>query len=93
MDIANDATGTMEIGNYTGVLHAEYTKPSGRKGRVTGFKRKRQSVWSLVGAFLKVWGHTKHVEKLGKEDASPAGAPADASSKLPMRQYLTNDRS
>lgn len=59
LEIANDGTGTQETGNYRGTLHAEYTPSSGRPGRVEGFRRKRQSVWSLVGAFLKQWGHTK----------------------------------
>lgn len=60
MTIANDATGTLELGNYVGTLNAEYTGPDGRKGRVTNFNRRRQSAWSLVGAFLKLWGHTAH---------------------------------
>lgn len=60
MEIANDATGTTEVGNYRGTLHAEYTPKEGRHGRVLGFHRKRQSVWSLIGAFLKQLGHTKH---------------------------------
>lgn len=64
MEIANDGTGTTESGSYDGVLHAEYTGASGRAGRVTGFNRKAQSVWSLVGAFLKLWGHTKHSPSL-----------------------------
>ena len=36
---------------------------TGRKGRVTKFNRRKQSVWSLVGAFLKLWGHTSHSPK------------------------------
>jgi hypothetical protein len=64
LEIANDGTGTLESGNYDGVLHAEYTPPSGRFGRVDQFQRNRQSVWSLVGAFLKLFGHTKHSPRL-----------------------------
>lgn len=64
MEIVNSNTGTEDVGNYNGVLFAEYTDPSGRKGTVIQFKRKEQSVWSLVGAFLKLWGHTKHSPKL-----------------------------
>jgi|JI10StandDraft_1071094.scaffolds.fasta_scaffold15839_2 hypothetical protein len=60
MEIANDATGNLEVGNYSGTLHAEYTRPDGRKGRITNFNRRKQSVWSLVGAFLKLFGHTAH---------------------------------
>lgn len=60
LEIANDGSGDEETGNYTGTLHAEYTGPGGRRGVVTQFHRRRQSVWSLVGAFLKLWGHTKH---------------------------------
>jgi hypothetical protein len=63
MEIANDGTGDLEVGNYTGTLHAEYTEPSGRKGSVRRHNRRTQSVWSLVGAFLKQWGHTKHSPK------------------------------
>lgn len=59
MTIANDGSGTVETGNYTGTLHAEYTPPAGRPGAVRGFARQRQSVWTLVGAFLKQWGHTR----------------------------------
>lgn len=64
LDIANDATGDSTTGNYAGVLHAEYTGTNGRRGRVTGFHRQRQSCWSLVGAFLKLFGHTKHSPRL-----------------------------
>lgn len=59
MDIANDGTGSEEQGSYDGTLYAEYCR-GGRKGRVENFRRRRQSVFSLVGAFLKLWGHTKH---------------------------------
>jgi hypothetical protein len=51
------------IGNYRGTLHAEYTRTDGRQGRVLNFNRRGQSVWSLVGAFLKLWGHTRHSPK------------------------------
>lgn len=64
MVIVNDRTGNLTSGNYEGTLRAEYTGPSGRKGRVTQFNRQGQSVFSLVGAFLKLWGHTKHSPKL-----------------------------
>ena len=63
MEIENDCTGDVETGNYLGTLHAEYTPEAGRKGRVIEFHRQRQSVWSLVGAFLKLWGHTSHPPK------------------------------
>lgn len=64
MEIANDGTGNQFVGNYSGVLHAEYTAEAGRTGRVDQFYRKSHSVWSLVGAFLKLWGHTSHSPKL-----------------------------
>lgn len=64
MEIANEGTGSMLEGNYEGTLHAEYTPPAGRIGRVRKFNRKTQSVWSLVGAFLKLWGHTRHSPSL-----------------------------
>lgn len=63
IEIANDATGSAEVGNYTGTLHAEYTGASGRKGRLLNFNRRKQSVFSLVGGFLKLWGHTGHSPK------------------------------
>jgi hypothetical protein len=70
LDICNDATGTDRVGNYHGTLHAEYTRKDGRKGSVTQFNRRSQSVWSLVGAFLKMWGHTGHSPKhLHKDDS------------------------
>lgn len=61
MEIANDGTGDRTIGNYNATMTAEYTE--GRHGRVEGFSRNAQSVWSLVGAFLKLFGHTKHSPK------------------------------
>lgn len=64
MEIVNDGTGTRRDGNYAGRLHAEYTDATGRRGYVRSFRRQGQSVWSLVGAFLKLWGHTKHSPKL-----------------------------
>jgi hypothetical protein len=63
MEIANDATGSEHLGNYEGTLHAEYTPPGGRKGAVKNFNRSKQSVWSLVGGFLKLFGHTAHPPK------------------------------
>lgn len=68
IDIANDGSSDSDdIGNYKGTLYAEYTGPGGRKARVMQFHRRRQSVFSLVGAFLKQWGHTKHSPKLMKK--------------------------
>jgi hypothetical protein len=70
IDIVNDGTGTADVGNYTGRMRAEYTLKD-RNARVTNFHRRRQSVMSLVGAFLKAWGHTTHspkdIEKLRDE--------------------------
>lgn len=57
IEIANDCTGTEQVGNYHGRLHAEYTGKDGRIGVVKNFCRQRQSAWSLVGAFLKQWNH------------------------------------
>lgn len=59
LEIANDGTGSKELGNYDATLHAEYTPPEGRKARVINFRRQKQSVWTLVGAVLKRCGHTK----------------------------------
>ena len=69
MEIANDRSGTSQIGNYRGTLHAEYTDSKGRAGYVRQFKRQHQSVWSLVGAFLKLWGHTSHSPKLMSKES------------------------
>jgi len=60
LEIANDGSGDEETGNYTGRLFAEYTPEEGRRGRLFSFARQRQSVWSLIGGFLKLWGHTRH---------------------------------
>lgn len=60
LTIANDATGTEHFGNYKATLHAEYTSDHPRTGRMERFHRKSQSAWSLVGGFLKLFGHTKH---------------------------------
>lgn len=72
MEIANDGTGDDTTGNYCAVMVAEYT--SGRKGSVTQFNRQTQSVWSLVGAFLKLFGHTKHSPKLMTEERQESQA-------------------
>jgi hypothetical protein len=63
MTIANRGTGSRSEGDYEGAIHAEYTDTP-RRGQVLKFKRGACSVWSLVGAFLKLWGHTKHSPKL-----------------------------
>lgn len=63
LEIVNDGTGTAEVCDYDATLRAEYTPPAGRRCRVLGFRRQRQSVWSLVGAALKAMGHTKHVSR------------------------------
>lgn len=55
IEIANDGSGDLETGNYEGKLFAEYC--NGRPGRVRGFNRRRQSVWTLVGRFLIGWNH------------------------------------
>ena len=57
--------------HYDGELHAEYTRSDGRYGKVRSFNRERQSVWSLVGAFLKLWGHTKHSPSLMSTEKAP----------------------
>lgn len=59
MFIANDGTGTQDIGNYNAVLNGEYTPPEGRTCKISGFKRKKQSVWTLIGMALKAMGHAK----------------------------------
>jgi len=63
MEITNDGTGDATTGNYDVILHAEYTPLIGRRCLIKGFRRQRQSVWSLVGAALKAMGHTKHVSR------------------------------
>ena len=59
MEIHNDGSGNHDVGNYIARLHAEYTPAEGRTCKIRGFRRKRQSVWTLVGAALKKMGHTK----------------------------------
>ena len=72
MIITNDGTGTATKGNYIAGLVGEYTKGKARCARLVDFNRKNNSVWSLVGAFLKHFGHTKHspllIEKMPDED-------------------------
>lgn len=77
LTIANDGTGSPELGNYEGTLVAEYTGAAGRKGVVRGFRRRSQSVWTLIGAFLKGWGHTKTPRGTSrwKRTEGNAGAP------------------
>ena len=70
MLISNDGTGTAEVCDYDAELHAEYTPPAGRKTRVLGFRRKRASVWSLIGAALKQMGHTRHVSRKPADNPS-----------------------
>tara|TARA_R110000868_G_scaffold64854_3_gene194613 strand:+ start:963 stop:1259 length:297 start_codon:yes stop_codon:yes gene_type:complete len=60
IEICNDGSGGQSVGHYYGTLHAEYTGRDGRKGEIKNFNRQQQSAFSLVGAFLKHWGHTKH---------------------------------
>lgn len=62
--ITNDGSGTEVQGNYVGVMRAEY---GDRSGTLKAFHRKTQSVWSLIGAFLKLFGHTRHSPKLMEE--------------------------
>lgn len=71
MDIYNDGSGDQETGHYHGKLFAEYTPKNGRLGEIRNFHRQRQSVFSLVGAFLKLWGHTKHTTKQGEKTGRP----------------------
>lgn len=59
IEIWNDKTGSENVGNYKGVLRAEYTGKDGREGAVRGFRRKRQSVFTLIGQFLRQWGHVR----------------------------------
>lgn len=66
LNIANTG-GTNEVGEYRAELHAEYTHDEPRKGTLVGFKRKNQSVWSLIGGFLKLFGHTRHPPSLMKK--------------------------
>lgn len=67
MEICNDGSGDDSTGHYQGTLYAEYTGRDGRKGVVTDFNRQTQSVMSLVGAFLKLFGHTRHSPGLMKK--------------------------
>ena len=60
MVIANTGQGTADEGEYLCTMKAEYGV---RKGKMVRFRRRSQSVWSLVGGFLKLFGHTKHSPK------------------------------
>ena len=76
MLIANDGTGTPEVGNYVATMHSEYTGKKPRVARLRNFKRRKQSCWSLVGGFLKHFGHTPRSPARGDdwhvEEASDA---------------------
>lgn len=89
MEIANDGSGDVATGSYRGTLHAEYTPLSGRKGQVLQFHRRKQSVWSLVGAFLKLWGHTKHSPMLMTSKATPTSSAASAATSA--SEFTTTD--
>lgn len=72
MLITNDGTGTADSGNYVAAMMAEYLREP-RKGRLTNFNRKTQSCWSLVGGFLKLFGHTNHSPaRMGRLPSPPA---------------------
>lgn len=79
IEIANDGTGTEDLGNYTAELHAEYTpaKGPGRTATLRGFNRKKQSVWSLVGGFLKCWRHTNITKRQTEETTEPDWCPVE----------------
>jgi len=64
MELANDGTGDDALGNYRVKLDAEYTGDTPRTGLVLSYARQSASVWTLVGAALKMFGHTKHPERL-----------------------------
>lgn len=67
IEIANIGKADADIGIYEARLFGEYTPAAGRLGFVYNFHRRKQSVWSLVGALLKLWGHTKHSPKQMKK--------------------------
>jgi len=46
--IANDGTGSKTRGNYRYRFEQVGRNAAWRKGRVTGFRRKREHVWRLV---------------------------------------------
>jgi hypothetical protein len=50
--IANDGTGTREIGNYTYDLRGAKERTMG-EGRVMGFARLREHVWDLITRVLE----------------------------------------
>lgn len=61
MIICNDDTGTEETGHYYGELLAEYGK---RKFVRKNFRRKTQSVWTLIGSVLSKLGHARGVKNV-----------------------------
>jgi hypothetical protein len=69
MDIWNDGTGTIKTGNYIGVIRKD-DPPIERRGCVMNYSRLNQPVWSLVGAFLKLFAHTEHPASLMQLDGS-----------------------
>jgi hypothetical protein len=61
--IHNDGRGTERVGHYEGEFHSEYTFGTPRRATVRNFDRLKHSSWSLIGAFLKAFGHTRHSPK------------------------------
>lgn len=59
MVIANDSTGSEDIGHYYGELVAEYGT---RRFVRRNFHRKTSSVWTLIGSVLSKLGHVKGVK-------------------------------
>jgi len=69
LHIINDGSGTIETGNYTGILRTDDPSDE-RHGRVEEYPRLSKPVWSLVGAFLELFGFTGYPTELMSEDPS-----------------------
>lgn len=82
MEIVNDGTGDRELGNYVATIRETGRDPQVRHGRLRKFPRQVEPVWSLIGGFLKLWGHTKHPGKLLKK--SPGTVAPNASQRSPV---------
>jgi len=58
MDIWNDGSGTIENGNYEGIIYTDDSSVF-RRARVVNYSRLTHPVWSLVGTFLRLFGHAE----------------------------------
>src|SRR5262249_48090233 len=80
--LSNDGTGGLTTGNYNVEMETDYPGRPTRYGRVEGYGRESQSSWTLVGAALKMFGHTRHPPALLKAQYGRSAGPRRNSEML-----------